>query len=735
MSGQAGFEAGTLDELVELVAGRTRESGCYAGVTELALREQDPFGWEEALIRLVGATVGAREVAVHIAASPITRSINETCFVLYTPDGDAVCVSTGIIVHVHTMSEDIKYMIRQGYEEFPGIRPGDIFACNDPRLGNVHTTDVHTLVPIFYGEELVGWAGGVTHQIDIGGAVPGHDTTVPTSRFEDGLYITAEKIGERGRLYPHYLERSRSGVRTPLFYDLDEKARIAGCEMIGRVVQPLIEQYGLDYYERFTREVIEFSRRNFLARVRERLVPGRYRAVAWEATPFAEEAWQSHARRDWLHALPMEVEVTSDAVLRIDMDGNGPPGPWPWNCSYGAFEGALWVVLVQMLGYGEVINEGFNLAVETHRPFGTWLNCDHLSHLSRQVPWVLSVPTFTSLYRTLTRSLFARGFVEEGMAGYPATGDATQGGQLVNGRGGEPTGMYGPLTSFDFACTGGGANSARDGIDHGYEMWNPEGDCDDVESWERLELGFRYLARRRKVDIAGPGRRRGGGGLESVRVSYGASGGTVFAHSTSYVHSCSGNFGGYPAGVSYWAQARQTNIQELWDGRRDYPLSDDTRRPDIERTLTAEIERIPRAMTYPRPLAEYDVVVSKTNAGPGCGDPLDRPLALCAGDLDGGFYSLETMARVFGVAAAEEDGVWRVDEAASRARREELRRHRLAESVAFADFYAAERRRLLEGDLIPPVADVYRSLPSVSARWWPELKAFWQLPDDFEVAP
>ena len=48
-------------------------------------------------------------------------------FSLYTPEGDSICLSTGIIVHVHTMSEAIKYMIRQNYEEEPCIRPGDIF--------------------------------------------------------------------------------------------------------------------------------------------------------------------------------------------------------------------------------------------------------------------------------------------------------------------------------------------------------------------------------------------------------------------------------------------------------------------------------------------------------------------------------------------------------------------------------------------------------------------------------
>ena len=67
-----------------------------------------------------------------IAASPLVREMGEVCFAVYTPEGDSVALSTGIIVHVHTMSEAIKYMVRNEYESNPGIRDRDIFVNNDP---------------------------------------------------------------------------------------------------------------------------------------------------------------------------------------------------------------------------------------------------------------------------------------------------------------------------------------------------------------------------------------------------------------------------------------------------------------------------------------------------------------------------------------------------------------------------------------------------------------------------
>ncbi|HEY8414304.1 MAG TPA: hydantoinase B/oxoprolinase family protein [Thermaerobacter sp.] len=725
---------GSLRQMLEDVRRKTQETGYYAGLRELPLRQENPFRWEEALAKLVAATVTAREVAVHIAASPITRSLNETCFALFTPDGDAVALSTGIIVHVHTMSEDIKQMIEAGYEEFPGIRDGDIFSNNDPALGNVHTTDIHTLIPIFYKGQLVGWAGGVTHQVDIGGVTPGHDIVAATSRYEDGLYMTNEKIGERGELLPHYRLRSRQGVRTPLYYDLDEKARIAGADMIRRAVISFIDEYGLDFYQQISREVIEFSRRNFIARVKERLVPGRFRAVAFADTPFSKEAWQPQARRDTLHHLPLEVVVRPDGTLHLDYEGNSGYGPWAWNTALASVLGALWVVLTQMLGYSEVVNEGFNLALATERPPRTWLNNNEIYDLSRQTPWYLTIPIYTGLYRNLQRSFFSRGYIEEGASGYGMTADPTQGGMTLSGKAGEPRGLYAPITTFEISSVGLGANPARDGIDHGYAMWNPEADMGDVEDWERIQMGLRYLSRRIKPDSAGYGRRRGGTGYETMGVFYGTEGALAFSLNQGYVFTNAGNAGGYPAFAAYTLHVHNSGIEQRWQRHQPYPQGDHPDQPEVALLEGAQVTRLNYGTYYPRSFGEGDLIYMKYNGGPGYGDPLERPLDLCEKDLNDGIYTERIMSNVYGVIAhRDERGRFTVDREASERRREELRQQRRARGVDFAEFYRRERQRLLNGDLAEVVRRMYAELAEVGPRWWQEFKAIWQLPEDFAV--
>ena len=127
-----GWDGLTLREMLEHSERQLADTGYYCGIQELSLRESDPIRYEKLYARLRGGIVDARETAMLIAASPLVREMGEVCFAVYTPEGDSVALSTGIIVHVHTMSEAIKYMVRNDYELNPGIRDRDIFVNNDP---------------------------------------------------------------------------------------------------------------------------------------------------------------------------------------------------------------------------------------------------------------------------------------------------------------------------------------------------------------------------------------------------------------------------------------------------------------------------------------------------------------------------------------------------------------------------------------------------------------------------
>src|SRR5699024_2401970 len=125
----------------------SKETGHYAGLKELTFKEYDPIRIEKIYSKLRGGVVHAIETAKQVDASPIVEQEGELCFCLYTPEADSIVTPTGIIIHVGTMGAAIKFMIENDYENSPEINDGDIFCNNDNHVGNVHTCDVHTLVP------------------------------------------------------------------------------------------------------------------------------------------------------------------------------------------------------------------------------------------------------------------------------------------------------------------------------------------------------------------------------------------------------------------------------------------------------------------------------------------------------------------------------------------------------------------------------------------------------------
>ena len=724
-----GWNGKTVLEMLEQNERLFRETGRYQGIDQLELKEGDHFRYERAFAKLRGALVAARETALHISASPIVRNVGELCFALYTPEGDSVAVSTGIMVHVHTMSEAIKWMVRNDYEQDPGIRPGDIFSNNDPAVGNVHTADVHTMIPIFWEDELVGWASGVTHQVDIGANTPGHDPVTPTSRFEDGFHLTCERIGEDEHIRQDHRLRSQRSVRSPLYWDLDEKCRAAGVYLIRDAVHRFIAEEGIDYYKRFTREVVEEGRRIFMARVRERLLPGRYRAVAFVGVPFKDQAWQPRARQDFICHAPMEVVIGRDGGFFLSMEGASAPGPHAFNCAEGPMQGAIWVLLSQMLVYDGKVNDGSYLALRHHFPPGTWCNPGD-PQLAHSTSWAFLMPAFTGLSRCLSRALFGRGYREEVVSGYGFTGDAIQGGGVLSFNG-----EYWPAANLEISAVGLGASSVHDGLDWGYAMWNPESDQGDAELWELLELGIPYLARRVKADTAGYGKYRGGSGWEALRVLMGNRYAELYVgRADGLCFMGSGMFGGYPQATTYRLWSRGSELMERVSKRQPYPLGDDPDTGEFEELLGGEVTRRPTGLMWPEIFQDGDVLHYVLSGGPGCGDPLERPAQLVVNDMNEGIFSERIARDVFGVVANRDRGQeeWILDEETTDARRQEIRRVRAERSLPYEEFWRRERQLIEEGQLGEPVLGMLRESMGLSQAWAQEFRAFWKLPEGFE---
>src|SRR3546814_3398100 len=132
-------------------------------------------------------------------ANQMSDQILRTCysFVIYNHNfSNALCDRNGNVVaqgnqdlaaHVGTLHLTCKDVIRF----FEGdMKPGDVYAINDPYAGGTHFPDVRLIRPIFAEGELIGFAQSNGHWSDVGGSVPGSFDVAAKEMFREGIRIT-----------------------------------------------------------------------------------------------------------------------------------------------------------------------------------------------------------------------------------------------------------------------------------------------------------------------------------------------------------------------------------------------------------------------------------------------------------------------------------------------------------------------------------------------------------------
>ena len=732
-----GWNGKTLREQLAVLEDRTEATGNYAGLSKLSLKADDPIRYEQLYSRLRADLVSAREISKEVSATPIVEQEGELCYGLFTPEGDSIAVSTGIIVHVHTMSEAIKFMINHDYEESPGIEPGDIFVNNDPHVGDVHPCDLMTLIPIFQEGELVAWAGGVNHVIDTGAVGPGSMNVSQASRFGDGAYYTARKVGEDFELYNSWRKEYPAKTRTPNFLKLDERTRITGCLMIRDSVKELIARTGVETFKQLSREAIEDGRRGFRSRIKRTMLPGTYRGASFVDALYEG---QKNVTRDYadenhiMHA-PSELHIRGDGSFQVSFEGANKWGWHPFNCTPAAIQGGIWVMLTQTVIPNELVNDGAYYACDFHLPVGSWANTQN-TETAHAYAWHFLVSAWAPLWQHLSRGYYARGFWEEINAGNANTSNWLQGGGI------DQFDKLHAVNSFEAACEGVGARYVEDGEPHAAAIWNPEGDMGDAEAWERVEP-LPFLGRAVKPNTGGAGRRAGGAGFESMRTVRDVSRWLLYEMGNGYMTSDGGLFGGYPAASGYILNAQDTDLKERFENGEDYPQHDlDPESGGFESKIDGDVTRRPEGISTPKEFTDYDMYLNYLRGGSGLGDPLERDPEDVLSDIHDGYVLPRHAEDAYGVVVEKVEvgakhnsavqGEWELDEDATERLRERRMGERAEKAQPVSEWYDEQRDRIrAEENLIDDVKKTYGSSMRMSEQFARFFREFWDLPDDF----
>jgi len=525
------------------------------------------------------------------------------------------------------------------------LEDGDVIATNDPYMcaGAVsHTPDMLLLRPIFYDGDLVGFSSQWGNLMDVGGKTPGSMPVQARTIFEEGMRLPPVKLYKGGEFDSELLETFAHNTRLPDHAEADIKALAAGTKAAETRVHELCDRFGKETYLEGCDAILDRTRDGMIDLIHEFIPEGeRY-------------TFEDYVDDDGLGNGPiklhLEIYREGDTVY-LDWTGTDEqvPGTVNFLLNEKMFKMFTGVFLIMAFDPLLTFNDGYYDLFEVTLPEGSVVQPEFPAALGNRLP--MMARQFDVLQATFSK--------------------------LIDGF--SVAGSYGTSPNLVYAGTDSEGNDFQMlEILYGGIPARPGGDGLDGHSWWPL---FRTVPAEyqeayyplsideysTRADTGGAGEFRGGHGITKV-YTFEEPGAITFQDDRAHT---------YPWGVDGGKHARTSEKRLL-------------RADGTEEELPSKVENVA--------VEPGDKLVFSTAGGGGLGDPLDRDPELVALECRRGLLSAEAAREEFGVVLTAEGAV---DEAATEARREEIRTNR-GEAAAFdygplpddedlADRIAAER--------------------------------------------
>ena len=193
---------------------------------------------------------------------------------LFTAEGETVSIGLGLPMFIRGMAATLKAKLEHFGVE--GIGPGDILVTNDAYITGSHLNHITLSLPIFYEDELAGFACCMAHWLEIGGALGG----ITTDIYSEGLQVPILKLYKAGEVNQDLLDIIKMNVHIPDRAMGDLRAQVSAVKTGERGFIELLERYGRDDVLGAISDIMDHSER--AARARTLTIPdGVYEAESF----------------------------------------------------------------------------------------------------------------------------------------------------------------------------------------------------------------------------------------------------------------------------------------------------------------------------------------------------------------------------------------------------------------------------------------------------------------------
>jgi N-methylhydantoinase B len=613
----------------------------------------DPLTFEVVRHRLWATTERMGQALNRMSGSLVVTDCNDIGVAITDEIGDIVQIGPYALSLATSVDLAIRWILE--HRSAGGIRDGDMFLCNDPWVGGAaHQNDVAIIAPLFHDGRLFAWTAAMAHQIDLGGASPGSWTPRAGDVFMESLPTPPVRVVRDFEIQDDvadvYLRRSRM----PKIVALDLRAKI-GANKVGRErLLELIDRYGADTVKAAMARQMDDAEHKLRAKL-EQVPDG-----SWPGVSYQEQS-QTGDRN--VHKVQCTLTKTG-SNLHFDFTGTSEQAGMI-NCPYPGLHGGLIAgVIMNLCNDIPWATGGLWRCIDITSEAGTLNNADF--------PAAVGKASVAAGFCTIN-------VVEECLAKMTDGSDGLHDHTFAKGCGTWDLCVLAGLDQhgYPFATmltdamgAGCGATVDRDGVDSGGIVSIPMGRMPDVEMME-LSAPILYLWRREETDTGGPGEFRGGvtASLAIVPHDTEIPMAQVISGSGKAIPQNVGLAGGYPGNSQLDIAVRDSAVREaLASGKIPAAVPE---MGGTQEVLSCEEEPL---------LGPRDVHVMRWQGGGGYGDPLLRDPAKVAHDVAELLVSRASARDIYGVVL---DGL-AADEAATAARREEIRAARRAGASAQA---------------------------------------------------
>ncbi len=298
---------------------------------------------------------------IRTALSPNIKDRRDCSTGVYSASGELVAQAEHIPLHLGLMPSVVKSTLQR----FPidSLQPGDAVITNDPYVSGSHLPDICIISPLFIEERCVGILANLAHHVDIGGIAPGGMPTISTEIFQEGLRIPPVRIKKRGQVDEELVALITTNVRTSREALGDFQAQLAANNVGEHRLREIISKYGREMAVHYMDELINYSERQMLARIKD--------------LPAGVFTFEDYLEGDGLSddRLTIRASVTIDRQnIRVDFTGSSPQTRGSVNCTRAVTLACTYYALKSAIDPDLPSTGGTFRPVDVVTPLGTIVN-------------------------------------------------------------------------------------------------------------------------------------------------------------------------------------------------------------------------------------------------------------------------------------------------------------------------------------------------------------------------